>query len=149
MAIFKSNRNKRRSKFIPFANQVIGSTGKVAVKGVEKSAKWLLSDHAKIVESTVIGSSFMESLQNINFLLAQIALTDRRQNRQGTKVNILYFIMWWIIDHLWFLWDVWWGFIQPMLTFFLWSLIHLLIVIFFNLLFLFFLYVLLSNNKYH
>lgn len=78
MASNKSNRNrKNRSKFIPIANHILNSTS----KGIEKTAKWIATDHTRIKEY----DSVTESLQRLNYLEARQSLIfrlfDRRMKR--------------------------------------------------------------------
>jgi hypothetical protein len=117
------------------------STGNTAVKGVEKTAKWMATDHTGSVENI----NLMQLQQRVSFLLARSFLTVRTIERANARVGRLIdtgvedskseVFIGWLIDHLLYLRDLLWGFIGPMVTYLFFSLLSIVLVILFNVIF--------------
>lgn len=120
---------------------IFRATGNRAAKGIEKTAKWLATDHAGSVEDI----NLMQSHQSINYLLAGSKLlvrtmlrNERRSDRRfntGEEANNLEVVSGWLIDRLLYLWDLLWGFIWPILSYLFFSLLTVVLIILFNVIF--------------
>lgn len=82
------------------------------MKGVEKTAKWLITDHTGATERC----SIMELEQRVNFHLADINLMNRRMKRLNDSVHQLIdtgigdstfeVAVGWLIDHALYVFDL-------------------------------------------
>ena len=111
MAIHQPNLRKRTLRSIHTAanHRVVNTTGNLAVRGIERTAKWVATDHV----GTAQRSELMEIEQDVCFILADMALINRRAARNNESV--LAFIAGWVIDYGLYLFDLLWGFIWPIL----------------------------------
>lgn len=117
------------------------STGNSAAKGFEKTAKWMATNHTGGVEDIKL----MQSQQRVRFLAASMDLTIRTMERSNSRVGRLIdtgvedskseVCMGWLIDHMLYLWDLLWGLIGPMVAYLLFSLLSVVLVILFNVIF--------------
>lgn len=128
----RSRRNrKHRSTLIPVANHLLNTTG----KGVEKTAKWMATDHSRSPEYL----SVTETLQNFNYFIARQSLSSRRFNRSMNRIyttptrNEL--VRDWLIDHLLFTRDILWGFMKPILDNIFYGLLRIVTIILVNCIF--------------
>jgi len=53
----------------------------------------------------------------------------------GHQINVMEVVSDWIIDHLLYVKDLLWGFIEPVLTMIYWSVVRILLIIVFNVIF--------------
>jgi hypothetical protein len=67
------------------ANRTLRKTGNLATKVIDKTAKWLSTDHTRAKQRTII----MELEQTANHHLASMALSNRRLNRLSKNVHRL------------------------------------------------------------
>lgn len=138
MAILKSHKRKTSgSRLVSAANQILNRTSNDAVKGFEKTAKWMATDHINSREA----SNLIEAMQRVNYWHAYIRRIDRRQQvhlkviRQidsGKIPTRFDDLMRWLVDHLLFILDVLWGYINPMLMFVLRTLLSIVLGIIFT-----------------
>lgn len=129
MASKKSNRiRKNHSILIPVATHLLTTTG----KGIEKTAKWMATDHTRSSEY----SSVTNAMHNLNYLSAKQALifriADRRMNRGNTIPSRSEIVCDWLIDHLLFIRDVLWGFLRPILESIFFGLLRLIAIVLVN-----------------
>jgi hypothetical protein len=90
-------------------HRVVNTTSNLAVRGVERTAKWVSTDHVGTAER----SDLMALQQDASFIIAKMTLENRRSNRNNS--NILTFIAGWVIDYGLYIFDLLWGFIWPIL----------------------------------
>jgi hypothetical protein len=153
------SRNTYRSKSLrnlkSAANGILRTSTKLASKATVGTVKWLAKDHHGTTDFSIRQSSIMEAQHNINSSIASFNLSLRRSRRYrerlerrlvGVEVDLisdwLGIATGWIIDHLLYLLDILWGFIQPILEFIFWSIVRLVIIalcyiVFFGAIFLF------------
>src|ERR1035437_612743 len=107
-----------------------------AAKGIGniagKTAKWMATDHTGSVDYSLRQGSVMESQQSINFILALMGLGNRHVRRlidrhqrlvdTGEETGFLEIAIDWIVDRILFIWDLLWGFIEPLVSFILFGL---------------------------
>jgi hypothetical protein len=122
-------------------NSTLRTTGNIASKGVNKTAKWLVTDHTNAIER----SNFMELEQKANFIIADVELMNRRTTRLiestqrfiATGVRVTFFqnaVGWWE-DHTLYAFDLLWGFFRPILRYLLMTVLMIVMIIVFNVLF--------------
>ena len=123
------------------SHRAVRTTGNYAVKGIEKTAKWMATDH--------IGSSHLSSLmeleQKMNYSNASLNLQVRRLARYDQDQSLLESTLGWISDHLIYAWDMLLGFAIPMIKMFLWSIFSIVVIVACNVIFFYGLYLLLTN----
>ncbi len=90
-------------------HRVANTAGNRIAWGIEKTAKWAATDHI----GTVQRCNVMATCQDIAFDIAKMRLTTRRAARNND--TLLAFIAGWVIDYVWYLFDLLWGFIGPIL----------------------------------
>lgn len=132
----KAMRNLRSA-----AKGIASSTGNTAAKGVEETAKWMATNHTGGIEDI----NLMQSQQSINSIAASMDLTIRTMERANARVGRFIdtgvedsksvVIMGWLVDHLLYLWDLIWGLIGPILSHLFFSLMSIVLVILFNVIF--------------
>lgn len=132
---------KIRPKFIPAANSILRSTGRLADQGFQSLAK----QNADVVDHWMSRSSITESMQKLNYNCAQVKLSCRRSGREVDNIHryletgkdpaILEKVWWWITDHLLFLWDSLWGFLEPVVMMIFFGLLRIVLIIVFNVIF--------------
>lgn len=137
-----SRRNrKHRSTLIPVATHLLTTTG----KGIEKTAKWMATDHTRSSEFT----SATNALQNLNYFSAKQALifrlADRRMSRGYTIPSRSEIICDWLIDHLLFIRDVIWELLRPILESIFFGLLRLIAIVLVNVVFFYALFKLISH----
>lgn len=135
------------------ANRTLKTTSDVAVQGIEKTASWMATNHLGTSDS----SNMMELEQSINFTIAKIRLVNRRANRSYNQLNneintdsqtSIYAIAWgWFIDHLLFIFDLLWGFIEPILTLIFLTIVKIVLIILANCIFFYGLYLLFTARS--
>ncbi len=123
------------------AKGIASSTGYSAAKGVEKTAKWMATNHT----GGVVDIKLMQSQQSINSIAASMDLTIRTMERSNARVGRLIdtgeedskskVFMGWLNDRLLYLWDLLWGLIEPILSYLFFSLMSIVLVILFNVIF--------------
>ena len=84
----------------------------------------------------------MEAQQSINFIFADIKLSNRRMQREnqsharlvetGKADGYLRIALGWIVDYLVFIFDLIWGVIQPILLILYMLIIRIVLIIFFT-----------------
>lgn len=136
------NHNSKAIRNLQSAGKgILRSTGNTAAKGVEETAKWMATDHAGGVEDV----KWMQTQQSINSIAASMDLTIRSMERSNARVGRLIdtgvedskseVFRGWLIDHLLYLWDLIWGLIEPILSYLFFSLMSIVLVILFNVIF--------------
>lgn len=122
-------------------SRAVRTTGKYAVKGIEKTAKWMATDH--------IGSSHLSSLmefeQKMNYSNASLNLSTRRLARYDQDLSLLESILGWIADYLEYVWDMLMGFTIPMIKMILWSVFSIVVIVVCNVIFFYGIFWLLTN----
>lgn len=132
-------------------NTTLRTTGNITSKGVNKTAKWLVTDHTNAIER----SSMMELEQKVNFILADVALMNRRTERvmestkrfiaTGIQDSSLDHTIGWCIDHALYIFDLLWGFIWPIVSYLLMTILMIVLIIVFNVIFFYVIYLLLIS----
>lgn len=130
------------------ANRTLHTTSNIAVQGIEKTASWMATDHLGISDS----SNMMELGQSINLTMARIRLMNRRANTRYNQVSesqtTLFAIVWgWFIDHLLFVFDLFWGFIEPILTLIFLAVVKIVLIILANVIFFYGLYLIFTTRS--
>jgi len=135
------------------ANRTLKTTSDVAAQGIEKTASWMATDHIGASDS----SSMMELGQSINFTMAKIRLVNRRADRSYNQLNneintdsqtsVIAIVWGWLIDHLFFAFDVLWGFIEPILTLIFLTIVKIVLIILANVIFFYGLYLLFTARS--
>lgn len=131
------NRNSKIIRHIRSAanHRAVRTTGNIVSKGVEKSAKWMVTDHTNATEFTGI----MERQQSMNYVLASMALGNRRVERRlrntGSGASTFEVTTGWCIDHSLFIFDLLWGFIWPIVFYLLMGILAIVLIVVFNFIF--------------
>lgn len=117
------------------------TTRNIAAKGIEKTAKWLVTDNERATHRNHTNKLERSANQH----LASMALSNRRLDRLSDKVHCLVNInvgystfeitVCWLIDHAFFIWCQLWGFIWSILSELLMAIISVLMIIIFNVFF--------------
>lgn len=128
------------------------SIGKMA----GKTAKWMATDHTGSVDYSLRQGSVMESQQSINFILARMALGNRHVRRlidrhqrlvdTGEETGFLEIASDWVVDRILFIWDLLWGFIEPLVSFILFGLFRIVLIVVVNIVFFGVIYLLLTAH---
>ena len=131
------NRNSKIIRNIRSAanHPAVRTTGNIVSKGVEKTAKWMVTDHTNATERmSIIGLQ-----QSSNYLLASMVLGNRRVERRlrntGAGVSTFEVATGWLIDHALYVGDLLWGFIGPILLYLLMSILMVVLIVVFNFIF--------------
>lgn len=103
-------------------HRVVNTTGNLAVRGIERTAKWVATDHV----GTAQRSELMATEQDLCFILADMALINRRAARNNESV--LAFIAGWVIDYGLYVFDLLWGFIWPILMMLIWNIFSAILI---------------------
>ena len=150
---YRKSQSKGMRNIKSAANRTLKATSDVAVQGIEKTASWMATDHLGTSDS----SNMMELGQSINFTMARIRLMNRRSNRSYNQLNneintdsqtSVYAIVWgWFIDHLLFVLDVLWGFIEPFLTLIFITIVKIVLIIVANVIFFYGLYLIFTSRS--
>jgi hypothetical protein len=150
---YRKPQNKGMRNIKSAASRTLKATSDVAVQGIDKTASWMATDHLGTSDS----SSMMELGQSINFTMARIRLMNRRSNRSYSQLNneintdsqtSIYAIAWgWFIDHLLFVFDLLWGFVEPILTLIFITIVKIALIILANVIFFYGLYLLLTARS--
>lgn len=130
------------------ANRTLKTTSDVAAQGIEKTTSWMTTDHIGASDS----SNMMELGQSINFTMARIRLVNRRANTRYKQISepqtSVFSIVWgWFIDHLLFVFDLLWGFIEPILTLIFLTIVKIVLIILANVIFFYGLYLLFTARS--
>ena len=130
------NRNSKVIRNIKSAanHRAVRATGNIVSKGVEKTAKWMVTDHTNATEFRGI----MERQQSMNYLLASMALGNRRVERlinTGVGASTFEVATGWCIDHSLFIFDLLWGFIWPIVFSLLMGILMVVLIVVFNVIF--------------
>lgn len=137
-----ANKNRFIRNINAAANhRAVRTSGKIAVKGIEKTAKWMTTDH---IGSSRL-SSLMEFEQKMNYSNASLNLSTRRLARYGQNQSILESTLGWIADYLEYAWDMLLGFTIPIIKMFLWSIFSIIVIIVVNVIFFYGIYLLLIS----
>jgi len=127
-----ANRNSKAISNLKSATiSTLRTTGNVATKGIQKTAKWLVTDNTGATQR----SSIMELERSANHHLASMTLSNRRLDRISENVRRLTntnlghstfeIAVGWLVDHAFYICGQLWGFI--------WSIVSdLLMAIFFG-----------------
>ncbi len=133
----------RRSKFIPVADRVLNSAGKVVSKVAGHTFRYVATDHS----GSHISRSIMEMEQSFNYTRASLDLFSRQCARANEHIddNMFERAAGWLVDHARYVWDLLWGFISPIVGFILWSIFRIAIIILFNVIFFYVLFKLITS----
>jgi hypothetical protein len=147
----KLYRIKAICNLISTTNSTLSTTGNIASKGAEKTAKWLITDHTGATKRI----SIMEVQQKINHSLTGAALFIRRMKRSNKQIQRLMntgkgnscfeVAIDWCIDHALYVFDLLWGLIWPIVSYLLMSILMIVMIIVFNVIYFYSLYLLLTH----
>lgn len=145
---YRKPQNKGMRNIKSAANRTLKTTSNAAVQGIEKTTKWMATDHLGTSDS----SNMMELGQSINFTMAKIRLVNRRANTRYNQISesqtSIFSIVWgWFIDHLLFVFDVLWGVIEPILTLIFITIVKIVLIILANCIFFYGLYLLFTARS--
>ena len=136
MTIQRSNRNLKSASI-----NTLRTTGNVATKGIEKTAKWIVTDNTGATQRTGI----MELERSANHHLASMTLSNRRLDRISDNVRRLIntnsghstfeIAVGWLIDHAFFICGQLWCFIWSIVSDLLMTIFSVLLIILFNVIF--------------
>ena len=140
----KQNAN-RNSKSMPNLKSAtistLRTTDYIATKGIEKTAKWLVTDQTRATQR----ASMMKLEQSAKYSLASMALSNRRLERISNSVHQLIntsvgnstfeVAVGWLIDHAFYVWSLLWGIIWSIVSDLLMTIFSVLLVIMFNFVF--------------
>ncbi len=131
----------RRSKFIPVADRVLNSAGKVVSKVAESTFRYVATDHS----GSHISRSIMEMEQSLNYTRASLDLFSRQCTRSNERIgrlfntgvddNVFEIAAGWLVDHALYVLDLLWGFISPILMYIAWSLFSIIFIVACNVIF--------------
>jgi hypothetical protein len=138
----QSRSSNRSSRVISNINAAANHRAvRTTVKGIEKTAKWMATDHTNAAQRT----SLMELEQSMNYILASMTLGNRRMGRLNDSVyrlintgvgdSTLEIVVGWLIDHSLFIFDLLWGFIWPIVFYLLMTIFTVLMVVMFYVIF--------------
>ena len=142
MTIQKSNRNSKGiQNFKSATNNTLRTSGLIATKGIEKTAKWLVTDQTRATQR----ASMMKLEQSAKYSLASMALSNRRLERISNSVHQLIntsvgnstfeVAVGWLIDHAFYVWSLLWGIIWSIVSDLLMTIFSALLIILFNVIF--------------
>jgi len=121
--------NKAMNNLKSAGKDILKFTGKASIKGAEKTAKWMATDHIGTAES----SKLIEMSQELNYAVAESRLFERRMQRlveeSENKSGIFGVIYGWLVDHTIYLLDLLWGYIWPLIVYLLWIIYTLVVMV--------------------
>ena len=137
-----ANRNSKAISNLKSATiSTLRTTGNVATKGIQKTAKWLVTDHTRATKRTRI----IELERSANDHLASMSLSNRRLERLSNSVRRLIntgkgdstfeVAVGWLVDHALHLWCLLWGLIWSLVSSLLMTIFSVLLIILFNVIF--------------
>ena len=117
------------------------TTGNIARKGIDKTAKWLVTDNPRATNR----NHMKEVERSANHHLASMALSNRRLDRLSGSVRRLIntgrgdstfeVAVGWLVDHALHLWGLLWDLIWSIVSNLLMTIFSVLLVIMFNVIF--------------
>ena len=142
MTIQNASRNSKATRNLKSATiNTLRTTGLIATKGIEKTAKWLISEDT----STTQRNNLIELERSANHHLDSMSLSNRRLKRlsnsvrrlinTGKGVNIFEVAVGWLVDHALHLWCLLWGLIWSLVSSLLMTIFSVLLIILFNVIF--------------
>jgi len=145
---YRKPQNKGMRNIKSAANRTLKATSDVVVQGIEKTVSWMATDHLGTSDS----SNMMELGQSINFTMARIRLMNRRANTRYNQISesqtsVYAIVCGWIVDHLLFVFDLLWGFIEPILTLIFLTIVKIALIILANAIFFYGLYLLFTARS--
>jgi len=126
------------------AKGIFRSTGKVATKGMEKTAKWMVTDHLDSTQHI----NLMELEQKIHYSLASMKLSNRRLLRRLNSTgqdSVSEVITGWMVDHMRYVLDLLWGFIWPIVSYLILTVVGIFLVILYSVIIYYLLFRLLTS----
>ena len=115
----KPNRSKAIRNLKTATKSTLRTTGNITSKGLNKTAKWLVTDHTNSTQR----SSIMELEQTANYYISSVKLTNRRTQRSmksyqrfkdtGLLDSRLDIAIGWMTDYSLYVLELLWGFIWP------------------------------------
>ena len=140
----KQNANRNSKAILNIKSATISTlrtTAYVATIGIEKTAKWIVTDHTRATKRTRI----MELERGANHHLASMALSNRRLDRISDNVRRLTntnsghstfeIAVGWLVDHAFYICGQLWGFIWSIVSDLLMAMFSVLLVIMFTVIF--------------
>ena len=142
MVIQNGNRNIKAIRNFKTATVItLHTTGYIATKGIDKTAKWIVTDHSRVTHRT----SMMKLEQSAKYSLASMALSNRRLDRISDNARRLIntnvgdstveVAVGWLVDHAFYIWSLLWGIIWSIVSDLLMTIFSVLLVIMFNVVF--------------
>lgn len=136
---------KRRSKAMRDFNKISNALMNTTLNMTEKTAKWLITDHARTVEFSETLNILTRSRQRRNYQQAQDDFKERRFQRlidsrerlfSTGKVDSDYErISAELVDYARYFWDLFWGYMKPVLIAIGWHLSRILMIWLYNFIF--------------
>ena len=132
----------RKPKLSTTAKQVSKSLLNTSSNAASKIIQGLAKHQSETNKTTHHYTNIMESRQSINFIFADIKLSNRRMHREnqsharlvetGEADGYIRIALGWIVDYLLFILDLIWGVIQPILLILYMLIIRIVLIIFFT-----------------
>ncbi len=119
----KPYRSKAIHNLNSAANSTLRTTGNIASKGIVRTAKWMATNHTNAFERC----SIMELQQKTNYSRAVMDLALRRSNAVDESGLVA--------DYLEYLWELFWGFIGPIVSYLLMTIFLAVLIVVFNFIF--------------
>ena len=137
-----ANRNSKAIRnFKSATNNTLRTTGLIATKGIEKTARWLVSGDTRATQR----NNLIELERSANDHLASMSLSNRRLERLSNSVRRLIntgkghstfdVAVGWLVDHALHLWCLLWGLIWSIVSSLLMTIFSVLLIILFNVIF--------------
>ena len=134
--------NYRKPKLSTTTKQVSKSLLNASSNAAHKTFKGLAKHQSETNKTTHRYANIMEAQQSINFIFADIKLSNRRMHREnqsharlvetGEADGYIRIALGWIVDYLLFILDLIWGVIQPILLILYMLIIRIVLIIFFT-----------------
>jgi hypothetical protein len=150
MAIKHGNRKQNLQSAM---NIVSRTTGYIAKKG----ATLVTKSHADTVDYTVRNAKVMEAMQSSNHSIASLKLINRETAREqyqhqklyiiGKPVTVFEVAAGWVVNHLIYVWDSLWGYIEPIIIFILMGIFRVVMITSLSILFIYMLFLLFTSSK--
>ena len=142
MAKQNANRNSKAMRNLKSATiSTLRNTGNIATKGIEKTARWLVSEDTnttqrnKLIELERSANDHLTSMSLSNRRLERLSNSVRRLINTGKGDSTFEVAVGWLVDHALHLWCLLWGLIWSIVSSLLMTIFSVLLVIMFNVIF--------------
>ena len=136
MTIQRSNRNLKSATIT-----TLRTTGLIATKGIEKTAKWLISEDTRTIQRNNLNelersaNDHLDSMSLSNRRLERLSNSVRRLINTGKGDSTFEVAVGWLVDHALHLWCLLWGLIWSLVSSLLMTIFSVLLIILFNVIF--------------